>query len=192
MAKSSKRQQIQNRQQKQKMRNNLIWVGLGLIAVAVIAAILWQGAQPTPGEAVEIMAETGHIPTGSELPVYNSNPPTSGQHYPDTASVGFYDEDTYPNAAGFLVHNLEHGYVIFWYNCDLLDEAGCTTLKEQIKTTMNELGGVKMIAYPWKSIDVPLVLTSWGRIQRFETFDADLIKSYYKANLNKSPEPNAP
>lgn len=82
--------------------------------------------------------------------------------------------------------------MIFWYNCDLLDEAGCTELKSQIRSVMDELGGVKMIAYPWNSIDVPLVMTSWGRLQKFEAFDPEQPKAFYRANLDKAPEPGAP
>jgi len=103
-----------------------------------------------------------------------------------------YDENIYTYPAGYLVHNLEHGYIIFWYNCDLLDESACSELKSQIRSVMDELGGTKMIAYPRESIDVPLVMTSWGRLRRFETFNAEQAKAFYRANLNKSPEPNAP
>ncbi|RPJ23491.1 MAG: DUF3105 domain-containing protein [Chloroflexi bacterium] len=47
-------------------------------------------------------------------------------------------------------------------------------------------------AYPWPPLDVPVVLTSWGRIQKFETFDPEQAKVFYRANLNRAPEPNAP
>lgn len=60
------------------------------------------------------------------------------------------------------------------------------------RSNQNELGGVKMIAYPWPSLDVPLAMTSWGRLQKFETFDAQAAKAFYRANLNRAPEPNAP
>jgi hypothetical protein len=65
-------------------------------------------------------------------------------------------------------------------------------LKSQIRSVMDELGGTKLIAYPWNSLDVSLVVTSWGRLQRFETFDAEQAQAFYRANLNKAPEPNAP
>ncbi|GAB1471704.1 hypothetical protein MASR2M66_25820 [Chloroflexota bacterium] len=52
--------------------------------------------------------------------------------------------------------------MVFWYNCDLLDESACSELKSQIRSVMDELGGTKMIAYPWTSIDVSLVMTSRG------------------------------
>jgi hypothetical protein len=195
MSSKTKRQLKQEQNRRRKMTTNLIWVGIGAVAVGVIALVIMQISRPgTPaaGEAVTVMAQTGHVPTDSDPGQFNSDPPTSGPHYSGELEAGFYESNDYEYPAGYLVHNLEHGYIIFWYNCDLLDEDGCTALKDQIRTTMDDLGGTKMIAYPWPSIDVPLVLTSWGRMQKFESFDAEQAKAYYRANLNKAPEPNAP
>lgn len=188
----TKREQQRKKQRRQKLASNLLWGGVGLAAVALIGFFVWQGTRPPAGEAFPIMTSDPHIPTGSDPGEYNSNPPTSGLHYSDELDAGFYDTNAYEYPAGYLVHNLEHGYIIFWYNCDLLDEAGCSELKSQIRSVMDELGGTKMIAYPWNSLDVPLVLTSWGRLQKFDTFDAAQAKAFYRANLNKAPEPNAP
>lgn len=138
------------------------------------------------------MTSSPHLDLDTDPGQYNSDPPTSGLHYASEAEAGFYDENIYAYPAGYLVHNLEHGYVIFWYNCDLLDEAGCSDLKSQIRSVMDDLGGVKLIAYPWNSIDAPVTMTSWGRVQKFETFDTEQAKAFYRANLNKAPEPNAP
>ncbi|OGO75844.1 MAG: hypothetical protein A3K41_06715 [Chloroflexi bacterium RIFOXYD12_FULL_57_15] len=187
----SKRQQSRERQRKQKFRTNLIWGGIGAVGLAIIGIIIWQGVRPASGESIPVMATT-HIPVDSDPGTYNSDPPTSGPHYAEEARAGFHETNNYQYPAGYLVHNLEHGYVIFWYNCDLLDETGCADLKEKIKTTMDELGGAKLIAYPWPSLDMPLVITSWGRLQRFETFDSEQAKAFYRANLNRAPEPNAP
>lgn len=186
------RQEQRAKQQRQKLVSNLTWGGIGAAVLVILGFIIWQGVRPAAGESVPIMRSDPHLPTGSDPGQYNSNPPTSGLHYADTLQAGFYESNDYQYPAGYLVHNLEHGYVIFWYNCDLLDEAGCAELKSQIRSVMDELGGVKMIAYPWNSIDVPVVMTSWGRLQRFETFDAEQAKAFYRANLNKAPEPNAP
>jgi hypothetical protein len=183
---------MREKNRKQRIASRLIWSGIGLVVLVVIGYFLWQGARPAAGEPVSIMDSSPHIPTGSDPGEYNSDPPTTGLHYAEEAAGGFYDENIYAYPAGYLVHNLEHGYVIFWYNCELLDESGCTELKSGIRAVMDELGGFKVIAYPWNSIDVPLVMTSWGRIQRFETFDAEQAKAFYQANLNKAPEPNAP
>ncbi|MGZ9224855.1 MAG: DUF3105 domain-containing protein [Anaerolineales bacterium] len=191
MNSKSKRQQMQERQRKQKFRNNLVWGGIGAVVVAIIAIVIWQGVRPAAGKSVLIMVSDPHIPADSDPGQYNSDPPTSGPHYAEEARAGFYDNNNYKFPAGYLVHNLEHGYVIFWYNCDLLDEAGCADLKGQIQSVMDDLGGTKLIAYPWPSLAVPLVMTSWGRLQRFEIFDLEQAKAFYRSNLNKSPEPNA-
>jgi hypothetical protein len=193
MGVKSKRQQAHERQRKEKLRSNLIWGGIGLAVLSVIGLIVWQGVKPAAGESIPIMAESSqHTAVDSDPGQYNSDPPTSGPHYPEEAKAGFYDTNIYKFPAGYLVHNLEHGYVIFWYNCDLLDEAGCAELKSQIRAVMDELGGVKMIAYPWPSLDVPLAITSWGRLQKFEAFNAEQARSFYRANLNRAPEPTAP
>lgn len=186
-----KREQRRARQRQQQMKGNFIWGGLGLGVLAIIGLILWQGARPRPGEEIPMMNST-HITVDSDPGEYNSDPPTSGPHYPEEAQAGFYDTNSYKYPAGYLVHNLEHGYIIFWYNCVKLSENACSELKSQIKAIMDEANNVKVIAYPWDSIDVPIVLTSWGRLQKTETFNAAQARAFYKSNLNRSPEPNAP
>jgi hypothetical protein len=82
--------------------------------------------------------------------------------------------------------------VIYWYNCDLLDENECTSLKEEIKASMSDNGSSKLIAFPRVSIEQPVVLTSWGQMLRMDDFDAGQAKSFISANRNRAPEPNAP
>lgn len=188
----ARRQQIREKNKRQKLVSSLIWGGIGVALLALVGFMVWQGVKPAAGQSVPIMVSEPHLEVDSDPGQYNSDPPTSGLHYAAEAQAGFYDENMYTYPAGYLVHNLEHGYVIIWYNCDLLDETGCLELKSQIRTVMDELGGVKLIAYPWNSMDVPVVMTSWGRVQEFETFDAEQARAFYRTNLNRAPEPNAP
>lgn len=189
--KSGKREQRRVQQRRQQMRNNLIWSLLGAGILAIISLFVWQGARPRSGEEIPIMSSS-HIPVDSDPGKYNSDPPTSGPHYPEEAQAGFYDTNIYQYPAGYLVHNLEHGYIIFWYNCVGLSESACFELKSQIKTVMDDVSNVKVIAYPWDSIEVPVVMTSWGRLQKMEIFDAAQARAFYKNNLKHSPEPAAP
>ena len=189
--KSGKREQIRARHRRQQTKGSLIWGGLGLGVLAIIGLMIWQGVRPRTGEKIPIMTST-HIEVDSDPGTYNSDPPTSGPHYPEEAQAGFHETNNYQYPAGYLVHNLEHGYVIFWYNCSLLDEAACADLKDQIKSVLDEFNNVKVIAYPWDSIDVPVAMTSWGRSLKMESFDPEQARAFYKTNLNKSPEPNAP
>jgi hypothetical protein len=190
----SKRAQMQARRR----RNALITrLGLGaaaLVAIALIASSFLREPAPELGEDVPIMPDTTHVAEDTDPGPYNSDPPTSGKHYEATLNAGFYNDGDvsadYPE--GHLVHNLEHGYVIFWYNCSLLDEAGCTELKGQIQEVMADENNFKVIAFPWSSIDVPVVMTSWGRILRMESFDPQVAQNFVQNRRNKAPEPNAP
>lgn len=191
MSTKTKRQQRREKQQRQELISKFVWGGIGIGVLAVIGLIVWQGIKPAVGETIPEMV-VSHIELDSDPGEYNSDPPTSGPHYAQEAEGGFYETNIYTYPAGYLVHNLEHGYIIFWYNCEILEESECDTLKSQIRSVMDELGNTKIIAYPWLSIDVPLVMTSWTRLQKFETFDAEAAKAFYRANLNRAPEPNAP
>jgi hypothetical protein len=195
MKTSSKREQTRLRQQRQKWINFAIGGGVGLIILGILGFLLWQATKPAAGEAVDIPAGyQTHVEIGTAL-TYPSDPPAGGLHYAQEFENGFFDEATLPQKpgelAGYLVHNLEHGYVIFWYNCAKLDETGCNTLKSQIKTVMDEKNNFKLVAVPWKSINTPLVITSWGRLQRFQQFDAGLARAFIESNLNHAPEPDA-
>ncbi|HSF79820.1 MAG TPA: DUF3105 domain-containing protein [Anaerolineales bacterium] len=192
----SKRQNLREKRQRQQSINRIIWAGLGAVLVALLGYAVWAATRPATGEEIAIMSDTGHVQEGSDPGPYNSEPPTSGRHYASEYDAGFYEEtDSEAQAQfpeGYLVHNLEHGYVIFWYNCDLLDAAGCTNLKSQIKTVLDQENNLKVIAFPRKSIEVPVVMTSWGRMMSFERFDPGLARDFVRSNRNKAPEPNAP
>jgi len=195
MKTSSKREQTRLRQQRQKWINVAIGGGVGLIILGILGFLLWQAIKPAAGEIVDIPSGfQTHVEIGTAL-TYPSDPPAGGLHYAQEFENGFFDEATLPQKpgelAGYLVHNLEHGYVIFWYNCAKLDETGCNTLKSQIKTVMDEKNNFKLVAVPWKSSNTPLVMTSWGRLQRFEQFDAGLARAFIESNLNHAPEPDA-
>lgn len=189
--KSSKRQQMRARQRREQLRGKFLLGGLGLGVLAIIGVMAWQGIRPRAGEVIPIM-QSNHIPTDSDPGAYNSDPPTSGPHYPDELDAGFYETNSYQYPAGYLVHNLEHGYIIFWYNCAVLDDGDCTELKTQIQSVMNEVNNFKVIAYPWDTLDVPVAMTSWGRLQKMQTFDTAQARAFYEANLNNAPEPGAP
>ena len=194
----SKRRQIRERQRRQKMRSNLIWGALGLVVVVIVGFFVFRGTgqSPSVGERVEVPADyINHIEEGTDPGPFPSNPPAGGRHYASEMDAGFYDENspqtqlTYPE--GYIGHSLEHGYVVFWYNCASLSDSDCSTLKSEIKGVMDDFGGTKLIAFPWPSLDEPVTMTSWGRLLRFDSFDPETAAAFIQANLNKSPEPNA-
>ncbi len=192
MNSKSNRQKIHERHRKQKIKTNLMWGGIGVVVIAIFSIIIWQGVRPAAGEPIQIMTESSqHIPMDSDPGEYNSDPPTSGPHYPEEARAGFYDGNDYTFPAGYLVHNLEYGYVIFWYNCQI-PGTDCVELKQTIQNVMDETGNTKLIAFPWVDMDVPLAMTSWGRILKFTQPDAVTMEQFVERNRYHAPEPDAP
>jgi hypothetical protein len=197
VSKKTQREARQVRRKRKKIISTLIWGGLGIALAAVLGFIIWTAVRPAAGEDVPVMANAGdHVAEGQDPGPFNSDPPTSGRHYGNEYEAGFYEESDseaqfeYPE--GFLIHNLEHGYAIFWYNCNLLDDSGCSELKNQIKSVIDEFNGVKVIGFPRATIDSPVVATTWGRMQRFNTFDENLAVNFVRSNRGRAPEPNAP
>ena len=195
MPKETKREARRQQKRRERRRTYLIWGGVGLLAVIGIGWIGSRVFRPAAGEATPLMDAT-HIAEGTNPGDYNSDPPTSGPHYPSEYQARFYEEADLPGLApfheGFLVHNLEHGYVILWYNCEALISGGCDELKQGIRNVMDQFDGVKLIAFPRDSLTNPLVMTSWGRLRRFETFDSVAAADFIRRNRNRAPEPNAP
>ncbi len=179
------------------MRNNLMLTAGAVLIVVLVGMSIWNNVgKPPLGEEITVSGDGDHVADGNPLPAYSSDPPTSGTHYISSLPEGFYDENSQEavslaNPEGYLVHNLEHGYVIFWYNCEILNESECTELKTELRTLMMDYNNFKIIGFPWKTTDVPLVGTSWGRYLEFETWDKGTAAAFIERNRNKSPEPNA-
>lgn len=171
------------------------WIGAGVLFVALLVYLVVQEITPEelPGEAIPIQGQE-HIALGVPHDPYNSDPPTSGPHYDAPAETGFYEEAPLDE---YLVHNLEHGHVIIWYNCSSLDEAGCTTLKNNIRDTMSRAGvslitgTPKVNAVPRPTMPTQLALTSWGRLQRLDQFDREAILRFIRTFRDNAPEVGA-
>ncbi len=136
-----------------------------------------------------------HVDVGTKVK-YNSNPPTSGDHYEEWAKNGVHDKST---DDGHLVHSLEHGYIIISHNCELIKLKVGTESAEIDKECMDfvsklkdlvEKDSWKMILIPRPSLDSDFALTAWGKIDKFNTKDASLsrVKAFVAAFRNHGPE----
>jgi hypothetical protein len=199
MNKLSQQSKREIQKKKKKARNALVYGGsaIGVLAVVIliiIAAINSNKLGGLMGDPVAITS-SDHVPSDAPAGPYNSNPPAGGKHYETDFTEKFYQEadlatlPKYPE--GYLVHSLEHGYVIFWYNCQI-SGTDCTALKKTIQNVMDQTGNTKLIAFPWTTMDVPLAMTSWGRILNFTEPDPVLMKKFVERNRYQAPEPNAP
>lgn len=196
MGKKTTRERLRKRRRSERLQSRIIWGGIIVVVLVLGGTLIWRAVRPAAGEAFPIMPSSRHVPVGEDPGPFNSDPPTSGPHYDAPLEAGFYDEGTAsevgPYPTGYLVHNLEHGYIVFWHNCEILDEVGCAELNCQLREVMDDARNIKVVAFPWTSIDVPVVATSWGQMQEFENFDTKMAFRFVSSNRNRAPEPQAP
>ncbi len=162
-----------------------VLIGIGLATVAIlIGAVFLMTKQderlnrPLMGQEVKVESRS-HVPDGTRI-TYNSNPPAAGEHYATTAHAGIYDKAP---EDGNLVHSLEHGAVILWYNPKLLSKEKIETLKNIFNQTVG-----KGIMASRESMDVPVAVSSWGRVLKLKTIDMKQIKAFFETNMNRAPE----
>ncbi len=169
--------------------------GIALAVIVILIGGLWlltvqsskeqtNLAKPLMGDEISDLGR-GHIPDGTQLQ-FDSNPPTSGQHYDKWITRGIYDK---PQPDGNLVHSLEHGAVILSYKVDLPNED-----VEKIKSVFSSVSVSKKIMVPRDNLDVPVALTSWGRLLKLQTIDATSeakIKEFMETNEDRGPEKGA-
>jgi hypothetical protein len=182
------------RQKKSKLdKAGLVAIGVVVGIIGIIGLMVWEEFRPGLGTEIP-MVRADHVPDGD--PVESpSDPPTSGSHYGSPMPAGFYTTESPEYLSGdhdgYLIHSLEHGYIVFWYNCDLLSDTECESLLADITATMDKFNGHKLIAFPRPTISVPLVMTSWSYLLEMETYDARLAERFIKLNAPLAPEPNA-
>jgi len=163
-----------------------------IIVLLVILAIIYgvyllsKSSEPEGEDfsrAVPVLADRNHIADGAEPAVaYNSNPPTSGQHYGTPARPGFRESII---ADGNLIHSLEHGLVWVAYHPRIGEEA----------EKLRDITGPLTVVTSREANDTDIAVAAWGRLDIFNLEDgtidgADLqrISDFVKRYSNKAPE----
>lgn len=177
----------------------LIIGAVGIIVIVIAVFVIQRGTQPQVSAASALMGTPvpvtlrDHIPSNTDPGQYDSNPPAGGNHFDTPLPAKFYQESDLaslpPYPEGYLVHSLEHGYVIFWYNC-AVPGTNCSSLKQSIQNVINTVGGTKVIAFPRSSLTVPLAMSSWGQVLNMPVVDETAMQKFVLTNRYQSPEPN--
>lgn len=118
----AKKEKVAKRKTKASNRLLPVFLSLGVVMAFLVVAgfFIYKDAQkPLPGQTVADLGRD-HVNDISKEK-YNSNPPTSGPHFPIWAKKGLYDEVL---SDGYLIHSLEHGYIVVSYDCDKKISAG--------------------------------------------------------------------
>ncbi len=132
---------------------------------------------------VQTFADQGrdHLNPGATYDSYNSSPPTSGPHAPSPAPWGVSSVELPKEVP---VHNMEHGGVVIWYNCQAgaqpLDDTACKQLRDQLAAIVQEVVGQKkeVLMTPYSRMDHRIALTAWRTLDAFDEFDEARVRLF--------------
>ncbi len=159
-------------------------------ALLLAATFTGCGAAQPPLEVatrqVPAAAEANHQAEGTKIS-YPTNPPTSGDHWPSPAEWGVYN-DAPPDES--VVHNLEHGGVVMYYNPAMLDTATIDQLKALTRQFNTERACTILTPRSAIENDQPIALTAWGWLATINRYDEAAIRVFWNEHLAKGPEFN--
>jgi Protein of unknown function (DUF3105) len=118
---------------------------------------------------------------------YETNPPTSGNHFPEWYQDGVYEPGSVPNL-GMLVHTLEHGRINVQYKPGTPEE----TVAELEALLAEQSDGYHMLLYENTSgMDAQVAATMWGQSltcpeMNDQVFDA--IRTFRAEYIDTGPE----
>jgi len=179
---------------KQTGRLNMVLLALVAAALAAGAIYWWQTARSAAGfdalvaegqpalAAVESQTDTGsdHLTPGAAYN-YGVPFPTSGPHDPDPTDPGFYSAPQPPTK---LVHALEHGHVVIYY--DQPGETALGYLKDWAALFGGHWDGV--VVAPGAALGRAVVLTAWRKTLRLDNFEPTTVAAFIDAYRGRGPE----
>lgn len=122
---------------------------------------------------------------------YPMSPPVFGDHYPEWAAYQTYD---FPMPLGYLVHDLEHGAVVFFYECP----EGCADEVAEVQAFIDALPADprcapfdidhQVILTPRPGLGARWAASAWGASITADCFDADLFGEFYADRRGRGPE----
>lgn len=172
------------------------------VLVVVLVLLFGGGASANAGQ---IFADDGnaHVTVGTtcrspEAPCgqdpYSSLPATSGPHW-DPSGIANWGVYSTPQNETQLIHNLEHGGIVIWYDPERLETEGIDALTQYVnaQTSSGISGRYKFILTPWggdEELPTPIAVTAWRYLLELEEADAGAINDFARAHYGRAPEPN--
>ena len=203
----------------------VVAVLVGLVVFAVVdfrrdnpelaaSSVVDVGVPAAEASCTDVVSEpaegvNAHVGPGTNEPdkirvEYPTAPPAFGEHYPspEYPAAEFYTAEDRP-AMEELVHNLEHGYTIVWYEESLpQDQTDQLRRIAELAREMDETAG-KFIVTAWDDSygefpeeDATIAISHWGAEEGSRQYcgavSGEAIEQFITEHpYTDSPEPNA-
>jgi hypothetical protein len=171
------------------MRLLIVGGVLVLGAIVLVIVLLFGGGNATRVGTRMPDEGANHVGQG-EVPTYQSRPATSGPHWNlgDGVAPVFWDVYTTPQAEPAIIHNLEHGGIVIWYQ----PTATAEDIQKLTQFTQQQLATTqfKVVLSPWDGDDFqhPIAVTAWDWLLYLDSADIDQIRAFQ----NDHPSSDAP
>ena len=173
----------------------VVLVGLLVLAGGLVVWVTFfmggsDGPREIPDDPLLSDAESfpsegaNHVSSGSDID-YERIPPLSGPHYLQSAGPGFYEETP---ALGNLVHSLEHGYVVIYYDPGALTPDARADLENLTSTYTEQWQAVIAAPHPADNPNTAYVLTAWQVCQDMDEYDPETVRAFLDAFRGRGPE----
>lgn len=139
-----------------------------------------------PGVEHALCEGQQHVADGTRV-AYQSDPPTSGNHWAGATPPGFYapgnEALTLPER---LVHALEHGNVVIYYDPGVITADQQERLKALYRKWPGNWDGV--VAVPRTDSANPIILTAWEYSLKLSQWDEGRINDFVREFAGRGPE----
>ena len=177
-----------DQERRDKRSRTLLFGGVAVAAVAVVAGLTWLGLRGQSGNATA-SSSIDRLTTYSDLardhtekPVtYPQAPPVGGAHSAVWQNCGWYDSRVKNENA---VHSMEHGAAWITYSPDLTSDQ-----KAKLKSEL--AGRTYVVASQYPGLPAPVVASAWGGQVQLTGVDDPRLSQFLTAYANspKAPEP---
>jgi hypothetical protein len=159
-------------------------------AIVLVVVLLFSGGSSGLIGERQIDNGGGHIAEGQTGSGYSSTPATSGEHWNTADSPGPWGVYTTPQPQERLLHNLEHGGIVIWYQPNQLDAGGVQALTDYVQQQVRT-AKFKVILSPWtgKDFDHPIAVTSWNWLLYLDSADIGQVRAFVNDHYGQAPEP---
>lgn len=124
-----------------------------------------------------------HVEPGTHA-TYKTDPPTSGPHYQKWAAPGVYEAGAVQPE--LLVHNLEHGNIVIYFDRSVLSKVEMDELIALPKKYAEQWDGVLLVGI--KNKEKPLILTAWRAMLPLKGYDKEKILGFLEIFRGRGPE----
>jgi hypothetical protein len=125
-----------------------------------------------------------HVSQSTDID-YERMPALSGPHYSRAAGPGFYEEMP---AMGNLVHSLEHGYIVIYYDPGAITPEARAHMENLTSTYTERWESVIAAPNPNADPAAPYVLTAWQVQLQMDEYDRDTVDAFSDAFRGRGPE----